>query len=187
MGDALLTIRTQVMKSGMFIGWLRCRITQAALRNIMKSNLVSMEAARTDKDVKPCKDLSVQDNVSASTWAWLYQEQSPVPVWKESISSENTEQMIFPIFAGNCSSEVTNTFTLRIHSLCLSLWETATGPLKKFQPNDQATSLISKFCWKYLLRDHTVYIKPDVVSACRVSKHIRIWLFACTTTCTFIV
>lgn len=67
MGDALLTIRTQVMKSGMFIGWLRCRITQAALRNIMKSNLVSVEAARTDKDVKPCKDLSVQDNVSAST------------------------------------------------------------------------------------------------------------------------
>lgn len=36
----------------------------------------------------------------------------------------------------------------------LSLWEAGTGPLKWFQPNDQATSWVSKFYWNYLLRGH---------------------------------
>lgn len=129
----------------------------------MKSNLVSMEAARTDEAVKPCKG-----PVSAGQRVCIHL----------SLGLSGTQPCAygkgihrFWKHWANDLSNLPRELLLRDDIHCPSLWEVGTGPLKEFQPNDPATSWVSKFYWNYLVRDHTVNIKPYVVSACRVSKH----------------
>lgn len=90
-------------------------LRQAALRNIMRSNLVSMEAARTEEVVKPCKGPVCAGQRVCVHLSLVLSGTQPCASGKGIVALENTEQIIFYIFyifLGHCSSEVTNKFTV---------------------------------------------------------------------------